>query len=48
MNVGKETKIINVDFTKVDIYDHIKNELKELDIGVLNNNAFVNSTLKTT
>ncbi|CAL4178487.1 unnamed protein product [Meganyctiphanes norvegica] len=36
---GKETKIIDVDFTKVDIYDRIKNELKDLDIGVLVNNV---------
>jgi len=36
---GIETKIIDVDFTKADIYDRIKNELKDLDIGVLVNNV---------
>lgn len=36
---GKETKIIDVDFTKLDIYERIKNELNGLDIGVLVNNV---------
>lgn len=36
---SKETKIIDVDFTKVDIYERIQNELKGLDIGVLVNNV---------
>ncbi|XP_068223698.1 very-long-chain 3-oxoacyl-CoA reductase [Palaemon carinicauda] len=36
---GVETKIIDVDFTKDDIYDRIEKELKGLDIGVLVNNV---------
>ncbi|XP_066986346.1 very-long-chain 3-oxoacyl-CoA reductase-like [Macrobrachium rosenbergii] len=36
---GVETKIIDVDFTKDDIYDRIEKELQDLDIGVLVNNV---------
>lgn len=34
-----ETRIIDVDFTKTDIYDRIEKELSNLDIGVLINNV---------
>ena len=34
-----ETKIVDVDFTKNDIYDRLKTELAGLDIGVLVNNV---------
>jgi len=34
-----ETKIVDVDFTKSDIYERLKNELTGLDIGVLVNNV---------
>ncbi|XP_050708807.1 very-long-chain 3-oxoacyl-CoA reductase-like [Eriocheir sinensis] len=34
-----ETKIIDVDFTRTDIYDRLEAELKGLDIGVLVNNV---------
>ncbi|MCL4139656.1 UNVERIFIED_CONTAM: hypothetical protein GTU68_003907 [Idotea baltica] len=37
-----ETKIIDVDFTKTDIYDRIEKEIAHLDIGVLINNVGMN------
>lgn len=36
---GTETKIIDVDFTKSDIYDRLRKELADMDIGVLVNNV---------
>ncbi|MCL4138810.1 UNVERIFIED_CONTAM: hypothetical protein GTU68_065217 [Idotea baltica] len=37
-----ETKIIDVDFTKTDIYTRIEKEIAHLDIGVLINNVGMN------
>ena len=34
---GVQTKIICVDFSNDDIYEDIKQELNELDIGILGN-----------
>ncbi|KAK8375271.1 hypothetical protein O3P69_020325 [Scylla paramamosain] len=34
-----ETRIIDVDFTKTDIYERLERELRDLDIGVLVNNV---------
>ncbi|KAK7072530.1 hypothetical protein SK128_028240 [Halocaridina rubra] len=36
---GVDTKIIDVDFTRDDIYERIEKDLKNLDIGVLVNNV---------
>lgn len=36
---GVETKIIDVDFTRDDIYERIQKELQNLDIGILVNNV---------
>ncbi|XP_076794908.1 17-beta-hydroxysteroid dehydrogenase type 3 [Arvicanthis niloticus] len=36
---GSHVKIIQADFTREDIYDHIKEQLKGLEIGVLVNNV---------
>lgn len=36
---GTETKIIDVDFTKIDIYDRLRKELAGMDIGILVNNV---------
>ncbi|XP_057644069.1 17-beta-hydroxysteroid dehydrogenase type 3 [Chionomys nivalis] len=36
---GSHVKIVQADFTKEDIYDHIKEKLKGLEIGILVNNV---------
>ncbi|CAO2596425.1 17-beta-hydroxysteroid dehydrogenase type 3 [Lemmus lemmus] len=36
---GSRVKIVQADFTKEDIYDHIKEKLKGLEIGILVNNV---------
>lgn len=36
---GTETRIIDVDFTRTDIYDRLSKELSNLDVGVLVNNV---------
>lgn len=33
--IGSRVKIVQADFTKEDIYDHIKEKLKDLEIGIL-------------
>lgn len=33
--IGSRVKIVQADFTKEDIYDHIKEKLKGLEIGIL-------------
>lgn len=35
VTTGSSVKIIQVDFTKDDIYEYIKEELKGLEIGIL-------------
>ncbi|XP_019480215.1 PREDICTED: testosterone 17-beta-dehydrogenase 3 [Hipposideros armiger] len=37
--IGSSVKIIQADFTKDDIYEHIKEKLKGLEIGILVNNV---------
>ncbi|XP_038191247.1 testosterone 17-beta-dehydrogenase 3 [Arvicola amphibius] len=37
--IGSRVKIVQADFTKEDIYDHIKEKLKGLEIGILVNNV---------
>nr|KAF6484893.1 hydroxysteroid 17-beta dehydrogenase 3 [Rousettus aegyptiacus] len=39
VTTGSSVKIIQVDFTKDDIYEYIKEELKGLEIGILVNNV---------
>ena len=34
-----DVKVIQADFERLDIYDHIENELKDIDIGMLVNNV---------
>ncbi|XP_063725844.1 very-long-chain 3-oxoacyl-CoA reductase-like [Symsagittifera roscoffensis] len=43
-NNGVETKTLAVDFSKTDIYDQIRDALKDLDIGVLVNNVGMSYT----
>ncbi|XP_016140097.1 testosterone 17-beta-dehydrogenase 3-like [Sinocyclocheilus grahami] len=39
LTTGQEIKVIAADFTKDDIYDHIQEKIKGLDIGILVNNV---------